>query len=188
MQGGSEQVAGIVQVKDLLAQVLADKPFDLHAALRRPLYIPNTVTALRALEIFKKSGEPMALVVDEYGAFEGVVTLHDILQSLVGDIAEPGVPSDQAIVRREDGSWLVDGMLPIDQVKDLTSLRHLPGEESGEFHTLGGFLMAQMNRIPAVADRTTVDGYTFEVMDMDGRRVDRVLIVPPRRARARGVA
>ena len=188
MQGGSEQVAGIVQVKDLLAQVLADKPFDLRAALRPPLYIPNTVTALRALEIFKKSGEPMALVVDEYGAFEGVVTLHDILQSLVGDIAEQGAQSDQAIIRREDGSWLVDGMLPIDQVKDLTSLRRLPGEESGDFHTLGGFLMAQMNRIPAVADRTAVDGYTFEVMDMDGRRVDRVLIVPPKKARARGVA
>jgi putative hemolysin len=183
VQGGPEQVAGIVQVKDLLAQVLGDKPFDLRAVLRRPLYIPNTVPALRALEIFKKSGEPMALVVDEYGTFEGVVTLHDILQSLVGDIAEPGVPSDAAVVRREDGSWLVDGMVPIDQVKDLTQLAHLPGEETGEFHTLGGFLMAQMNRIPAVADRTVVDGYLFEVMDMDGRRVDRVLIVPPKKSR-----
>ncbi|HUK10778.1 MAG TPA: hemolysin family protein [Stellaceae bacterium] len=183
VQGGLEQVAGVVQVKDLLAQVLGDKPFDLRAVLRRPLFIPNTVTALRALEIFRKSGEPMGLVVDEYGAFEGMVTLHDILQSLVGDIAEPGVSSDEAIVRREDGSWLVDGMVPIDQVKDLTQLAHIPGEETGEFHTLGGFLMAQMNRIPAVADRTVVDGYLFEVMDMDGRRVDRVLIVPPKKAR-----
>src|SRR5581483_9914712 len=117
VQGGPEQVAGIVQVKDLLAQVLSDKPFDLRAALHAPLFIPNTVTALRALEIFKKSGAPMALVVDEYGAFEGVVTLHDILQSLVGDIADPGAPADAAVVRREDGSWLVDGMLPLDQVK-----------------------------------------------------------------------
>jgi len=88
VEGSTAQVAGIVQVKDLLAQVLGDKPFDLRAAVRRPLYVPNTVTALRALEIFKKSGEPMALVVDEYGAFEGLVTLHDILQALVGDIPQ----------------------------------------------------------------------------------------------------
>ena len=172
-------------MKDLLAQLLAGKPFDLRAVLRRPLYIPSTVTALRALEIFKKSGEPMALVVDEYGAFEGIVTLHDILQALVGDIPQPGSDFDAAVVQREDGSWLVDGMVPIDEIKDLTGLRTLPGDETGDFHTLGGFLMAQMNRIPSVADHITVEGFRFEVMDMDGRRVDRVLIVPPKRARTR---
>jgi len=186
--GSPEQVVGIVQGKDLLAQVLSDKPFDIRAAMRRPLYIPNTVTALRALEIFKKSGEPMALVVDEYGAFEGVVTLQDILQSLVGDITQLGAAADAPVVKREDGSWLVDGMVPIDQVKDLTGLVALPGEESGDFHTLGGFLMAQMNRIPAVADHTVIEGFRFEVVDMDGRRVDRVLIVPPKRIRVRAEA
>ncbi len=185
VDGGPEQVVGVVQGKDLLSLVLAEKPFDLRPAMRRPLYVPNTVTALRALEIFKKSGEPMALVVDEYGAFEGVVTLHDILQALVGDIAVPGRASDAPVIKREDGSWLVDGMVPIDQVKDLTGLTYLPGEETGDFHTLGGFLMAQMNRIPAVADHIAVEGFRFEVMDMDGRRVDRVLLVPPKRHRVR---
>ncbi len=146
------------------------------------------MTALRALEIFKKSGEPMALVVDEYGAFEGLVTLHDILQSLVGDITQPGVATDAPVVKREDGSWLVDGMVPIDQVKDLTGLAALPGEETGDFHTLGGFLMAQMNRIPSVADHTVIEGFRFEVVDMDGRRVDRVLVVPPKRLRVRSEA
>jgi putative hemolysin len=188
VEGSTAHVAGVVQVKDLLGQVLTDKPFDLRAAVRRPLYVPNTLTALRALEIFKKSGEPMALVVDEYGAFEGVVTLHDILQALVGDIAEPGGPADAPMVKREDGSWLVDGMVPIDEVKDLTGLSSLPGEETGEFHTLGGFLMAQMNRIPSVADHIMLQGFRFEVMDMDGRRVDRVLVVPPKRHRARAEA
>ncbi|HTS91606.1 MAG TPA: hemolysin family protein [Stellaceae bacterium] len=185
VEGRTEHVAGIVQVKDLLAQVLGEKPFDLRAVLRKPLYIPSTVTALRALEIFKQSGEPLAIVVDEYGAFEGIVTLHDILQALVGDIAQPDLKEDAAVVQREDGSWLVDGMVPLDQVRDLTGLPHLPDEETGEFHTLGGFLMAQMNRIPAVADHVMIEGFRFEVMDMDGRRVDRVLIVPPKDARPR---
>jgi putative hemolysin len=189
VEGNTSHVMGVVQVKDLLGQVLRGEPFDLRPVLRRPLYVPNTLTALRALEIFKKSGEPMALVVDEYGAFEGVVTLHDILQALVGDIAEPGEPSSDApVVKREDGSWLVDGMVPIDEIKDLTGLASLPGEETGDFHTLGGFLMAQMNRIPSVTDHIMLEGFRFEVMSMDGRRVERVLVVPPKRHRARAEA
>ena len=180
---GPEQVLGIVQVKDLLTALLAARPFDIRAAVRPPIYLPNTVTALRALEIFKKSGTPLALVVDEYGDFEGVVTLHDILQSLVGDIADPTDAGSQTVVRRDDGSWLVDGMVAIDEIKDLTGLTLLPGEESGEFQTLGGFLMALVNRVPAVGDHITVRGFRFEVVNMDGRRVDRVLVIPPKPTR-----
>lgn len=180
IEGDSQHVLGVVHVKDLLSAALAGRPLDLRSAVRPALYLPNTVTALRALEFFKKSGEPLALVVDEYGDFEGVVTLHDILQSLVGDIAEPGDQERPAVVRRDDGSWLVDGMVAIDEVKDLTGLVQLPGEETGDFHTLGGFVMARISRIPCVGDHVTVDGFRFEVMSMDGRRVDRVLIVPPR--------
>jgi putative hemolysin len=181
--GGPEQVLGIVQVKDLLTALLAARPFDIRAAMRPPIYLPNTVTALRALEIFKKSGTPMALVVDEYGDFEGVVTLHDILQSLVGDIADPTDAGSQTVVRRDDGSWLVDGMVAVDEIKDLTGLSLLPGEESGEFQTLGGFLMARINRVPAVGDHIAVKGFRFEVVNMDGRRVDRVLVIPPKPSR-----
>src|SRR6185437_10539030 len=101
---------------------LAGKPIDIKGAVKPPIFLPATVTALRALEIFKKSGSPMALVVDEYGDFEGIVTLHDILQSLVGDIADPTDAGSQTVVRRDDGSWLVDGMVTIDEVKDLTGL------------------------------------------------------------------
>jgi putative hemolysin len=182
VENGPQHVVGIVQVKDLYTAALAGRPFDLRAALRAPLFVPNTVTALRALEIFKKSGAPMALVVDEYGDFEGIVTLHDILQSLVGDIADPADADSQAVVRRDDGSWLVDGMVTVDEVRDLTGLPRLPGEDSDDFQTLGGFMMARINRVPKVGDHIMVDGFRFEVVDMDGRRVDRVLIIPPKAA------
>ncbi len=184
VQGGPQQVLGIVQVKDLLTAVLAGRTFDIRGAVKPPIYLPNTVTAMRALEIFKRSGQPMALVVDEYGDFEGVVTLHDILQSLVGDIADPADAGSQAVVRRDDGSWLVDGMLTLDEVKDVIGVRHLPGADSGDFQTLGGFMMARVNRVPQVGDHVLVKGYRFEVVDMDGRRVDRVLVIPPK---ARGL-
>ncbi|HEX3954723.1 MAG TPA: hemolysin family protein [Stellaceae bacterium] len=180
LQGGTHQLAGIVQCKDLLVASLSDQPFNLRAALlaalRAPLFLPNTVTVLRALEVFKTSGEPVAMVVDEYGDLEGLVTLTDILEALVGDIPGGG-EGDPRIVRREDGSLLVDGMLGIDELKQLLKVGHLPGEDP-EFHTLGGYLMARLNRVPVVADQVAVDGHRFEIVEMDGRRVDRVLIVP----------
>src|SRR5205823_2881927 len=141
LQGGTHELAGIVQVKDLLVASLDDQPFNLRAVMRAPLFLPNTVTVLRALEVFKTSGEPMALVVDEYGDLEGLVTLTDILEALVGDIPEIG-ETDQRIVRREDGSWLIDGMVPLDELKGVLGVTQLPGEDP-EFHTLGGYMMAR---------------------------------------------
>jgi putative hemolysin len=185
VEGDPPQVLGIVEVTKLLTAALAGRPFDLRAALRPPAYVPSSVTALRALEIFKASGEPMALVVDEFGELEGLVTLHDVLTALVGDIASPEEPAGSTLVQRDDGSWLVDGMMPIDTVKDAIGLAILPGEGRGDFHTLGGFVMARLHRIPRVGDRTSVSGYRFQVVEMDGRRVDRVLIVPPKRAAKR---
>jgi putative hemolysin len=174
VQGGSQQVIGIVHAKDLLIAALAGRPFDLRAATRPPLYLPNTVTALRVLEAFKTSGEPMALVVDEYGDLEGLVTQSDILEALVGDI--PGsADADQRVVRREDGTCLIDGMVALDELKQVLGISHLSGEDA-DFHTLGGYVMARLNRVPMVADRVTAAGYRFEVVKMDGRRVDRVLV------------
>ncbi|HEX3864463.1 MAG TPA: hemolysin family protein [Stellaceae bacterium] len=174
--GGTQQLAGIVQVKDLLVASFAGQPFDLRAALRPPVFLPNTVTVLRALEVFKTSGDPMALVVDEYGDLEGMVTLTDIMEALVGDI--PGTAEDdRRVVHREDGTWLVDGMLPLDELKQLLGVAHLPGDDA-EFHTLGGYLMSRLNRVPMVADRIMAESHSFEVVEMDGRRVDRVLVAP----------
>ena len=176
VQGGTHQLAGIVQVKDLLTASLAGQPFDLRAALRPPLFLPNTVTVLRALEVFRTSGETMALVVDEYGDLEGLVTLTDILEALVGEMPEAG-EGDPRVVKREDGTWLIDGMVGLDELKQVLGVAHLPGEDA-DFHTLGGYLMAQLNRVPMVADRVTAGDYRFEIVEMDGRRVDRVLVAP----------
>lgn len=178
VQGGSQQVIGIVQAKDLLASCLAERPFELRAATRPPLYLPNTVTVLRVLEVFKTAGEPMALIVDEYGDLEGLVTPSDILETLVGDI--PGSPeADQRVVRRDDQSWLIDGMLGLDELKQVLGISRLPGEDA-DFHTLGGYLMARLNRVPMEADRITAGDYRFEIVKMDGRRVARVLVSPIR--------
>jgi putative hemolysin len=176
LQGGTHQLAGIVQVKDLYDAALGGGPFDVRAALKTPLFLPNTVTVLRALEVFKSSGESLALVVDEYGDLEGLVTLHDILQALVGELPG-GEDADLRVVHRDDGSWLFDGMVALDEVKQALRLSQLPGEDS-DFHTLGGYLMARLNRVPMVADRVIAGGYRFEVVEMDGRRVDRVMVVP----------
>jgi putative hemolysin len=146
--------------------------------MRPPLYLPNTITVLRALEVFKSSGEPMALVVDEYGDLEGMVALFDMLQALVGDI-----DADRQVVRREDGTLLIDGMVGLDELKQVLDISHLPGEDT-DFHTLGGYLMARLNRVPIVADRIAAGAYRFEVVEMDGRRVHRVLVTPVR-AKAR---
>ncbi len=180
-EGGLTHVAGIMQVKELLAADMSGKPFDLKHLLRPPLYIPETATALRALEMFRQSGEAMLLVVDEFGDFQGVVTLQDILQALVGEIAEPGEAANPSVQRREDGSFVVDGMTPLDMVRDLTGLASLDHEEGADYHTLGGFIMARMHRIPAAGNQVSLEGFRFEVLGMDGRRVDRVLIVPPKK-------
>ncbi len=176
--GGPQQVAGIVQVKDILTAELNGQTFDLKPLVRPAMFIPETATALRALEMFRKSGEPMELVVDEFGDLQGAVTLTDILQSLVGDIAEPGEPSSPSIERRPDGSFIVDGMTPLDQVRDLLNVVTGDEADSGDYHTLGGFVMARLHRIPAVGSRIEVGGVQYEVIGMDGRRVDRVLITP----------
>ena len=176
LQGGTHQLAGIAQVKDLYDAALGGAPFDVRAALKTPLFLPNTITVLRALEVFKSSGESLALLVDEYGDLEGLVTLHDILQALVGELSG-GEDADPRVVHRDDGSWLFDGMVALDEVKQALRLSQLPGEDS-DFHTLGGYLMARLNRVPMVADRVTAGGYRFEIVEMDGRRVDRVMVTP----------
>jgi putative hemolysin len=181
VEGGPETVVGILQMKDLaLAAFDGQGQVDIRAHIRPPLYVPNTLPALKLLEMLKESGAALALVVDEYGDLDGLITQHDLLQALVGDIASQDEDEDRPVVRRDDGSWLVAGLTPIDEVKDAVGLSRLPDEESGDFHTLGGFVMARMKRVPKVADHIDVGGWRFEVVDMDGHRVDKVMIVPPK--------
>lgn len=179
-RGDMEEVVGIVRAKDLLNAVLRDGEIDLQALMRPPVVVPDTTPVLRLLDQFKQTGRPLAIVIDEYGSVEGMVTVTDILEAIVGDLPEPGQAQDARPVRRADGSWLIDGMTPVDEVEMLTGLKNMRDGE--EFHTVAGFVIDQLGRLPATGDVFTWEGARFEVVDMDGRRVDKVLIVPPARS------
>jgi putative hemolysin len=177
-QGSLDNVLGEVEARDLLARSLCGEAFDLKSLLQKPLYVPETMPALKVLEAFKKSGTQMALVIDEYGSIQGLVTLKDILEAIVGDIPSAEELAEPQVVQREDGSWLLDGMLPVEELKELLGIGELPGEEQGLYQTTAGFVMTQLGRIPAAAEHFEWGGLRFEVMDMDGNRVDKVLVTP----------
>jgi putative hemolysin len=178
-QDSLDNLLGVVHVTDMLARSLAGEPFDLTAILRQPLYIPEGTHALKVLELFKQSSTHLALIVDEYGVLQGIVTLNDVMEVIIGDVPFADKPHESPAIRREDGSWLLDGMLPIDKFKELFAIEELPGEERGNYQTLGGFVITQLGRIPAPSDHFAWEDIRLEVMDMDGNRVDKVLVVPP---------
>jgi putative hemolysin len=176
-QGTLDNVVGLVLAKDLLARLLEGLPFDLKAALREPLFVPETMGALEVLEHFKRSSEHIALVIDEHGGVSGLVTHHDLLEAVLGAIAEqPMQLQDGEAVQREDGSWLIGGMLPLGEFKEKLGIPRLPGEERGDVHTMGGFAMLELGRIPSAGEHFEAAGMRFEVVDMDGRRVDKLLV------------
>ena len=183
-----DNVLGVTKAKDLLSGVLSGQPLDLRRHLRQPLFVPESMTALRLLELFRGSRTHVALVVSEHGAFEGLVTLTDVLEAIVGDLVPPGGQAEPLAVRREDGSWLLDGALTIEEFKELFTVGRMPGEGQESYLTLAGFVITHLGRIPAAADRFEWGGLSFEVMDMDGRRVDKVLVKenPPGKTAAHG--
>lgn len=174
-----DHVLGIVQVKDTLPACWSGKPLDLTTLIQEPLFVPRTVKPLQTLESFRHSGKHIALVVDEYGGIEGLITHHDILEAIAGDMPLDDQHAGPMAVQREDGSWLIDGMLPVDELKEIFHLESLPGEKEGTYETLGGFVLAQMGRIPSVSDCFEWNGLRFEVVDMDGKRIDKVLVTRP---------
>lgn len=171
--GGLDRVLGMVEVKDLWAEQLQERPIDLRASLKQPLFVPESTRALRLLELFRDSGTHLAVVVDEYGGVQGIVTLDDVLDEVAGDAGAP----NPHVVRREDGSWLVDGSYPVDELRDALGLPERREEERGEYRTVGGFVVTRLGRIPSAGDHFEADGLRMEVVDMDGNRVDKVLIV-----------
>jgi putative hemolysin len=175
--GSLDKVTGIVQAKDLLALTLANKPIDLNTLMQEPLFVPRTISALELLESFKKSNKHIALVVDEYGGIEGLLTHHDILEAIAGDIPVGEKPTDSKAVRRHDGSWLLDGMLSVDEFKEIFHVDAIPGEKRDAYQTLGGFVFTQMGQVPSVAESFEWRGLRFEIVDMDGKRIDKVLVV-----------
>jgi putative hemolysin len=171
-----DQVIGVIQAKELLAEILREQPFNLEGVLQQPLFVPHSVSALQVLESFKQSGKHIALVVDEYGGIEGLLTHHDILEAIAGDIPFSETEAEPRAVQRDDGSWLLDGMLPIDEFKEIFNLESLPGENKDAYQTLGGFVFTRVGRVPTAGDRFSWDNLRFEIVDMDGKRIDKVLV------------
>jgi putative hemolysin len=184
--GNLDNVLGIVETQQLLAAVLSGEAPDLADLVRPPLFVPETLAAVELLDSFYSGGQHVAIVVDEYGGTQGLVTVHDLLEAVVRDVTEPAEADPARAVHREDGTWLIDGGLPVEDFRELFNLDELPGEADNTFETLGGFVMAQLGHIPAAADAFEWNNYRFEVMDMDGRRVDKVLVGPPDTASTTG--
>ena len=174
-----DTLVGVISVRDIWARTLAGKPVELESMVRPPYIVPESAPILKVLEFFRESGAHMVLVTDEYGSIQGLVTLHDILESIVGEI--PSTRQEREEVRffqREDGSWLIDGLVSIAEFKEKFGIESLPGEEKGFYTTLGGFIIRQLERIPATGDKFVWGNLRFEVVDMDRKRVDKVLVSP----------
>lgn len=174
---GLDHIVGILRTADLLKLALAGEPMDIERYLRPPLYVPEGVTTTHLLESFRKARQQCALIVDEYGELQGLVTLTDVLASIVGDIPSSDAMEDEEIIARDDNSWLIDGSVAIERLKSVVGIEDdLPGENENAYNTLGGLLMYVLGRIPVVPDSFETPGFRFEVVDMDRNRVDKVLL------------
>lgn len=178
IQETDDNVIGILRVRDLLFIRHEGRDLDIRKILQQPLFLPETTSALEILEQFKTSGAEIAIVIDEYGGVMGLVSMNDMLQAIVGSVATTQGEQEPEAIRREDGSWLFDGKIPIDELKDHLGADDLPDEDILNYETLSGFIMAMLRRIPVSGDHFEWDGLRFEVVDMDGRRVDKVLVSP----------
>jgi putative hemolysin len=174
-RGSLDEVQGVLRVGDWL-RAEGTAPGDDAALLQPALFVPETADALDLLEQFQKSRQHLAIVLDEHGSAAGIATLHDVFEAIVGGLPPAGEEGEPLLVEREDGSWLVDGSLPIPEFKDAFRLGDLPEEAGGHFQTVGGLAMYALGRVPRAGDAFETSGLRLEVVDMDGRRVDKVLV------------
>lgn len=172
----TDNLIGIVQSRDLLLQRVEGPHFDIQKLLQQPLFIPESTPALDVLESLRSTGSELAVIIDEYGGVLGLVSMNDILEAIIGEVVTPHGDYEAEATRREDGSWLFDGMIQIDELKDYLGIDELPDKDEGNYETLSGLMMAQLGRVPVSGDHFEWEKLRFEVVDMDGRRVDKVLI------------
>jgi len=175
-EGELDHVMGFLHVKDLFKIYPDFDGSDIKPLLRKPFIFPETISALQILEHFKASPIHVALVVDEYGTIQGLVTVNDIMAAIVGDIPSFNESEEKSIVQREDGSWLIDGTISVDEFTAYFEIDALPDEEDAEYHSLGGFIMTYLGRIPVTGEHFHWDRYRFEIIDMDGNRIDKILV------------
>lgn len=174
-RGNLDNVVGMIKSRDLLAHVLAGGDLEFEQLLKEPVFVPETKTALELLEALKSSSSSLALVVDEFGSVAGLVTMNDVLEQIVGDLPVAGVV-DRSVIVREDGSMLLDGQLSVVDFRDILKLKTLPDHERDAYQTLAGFVLTRIEKLPIEGDSFEWEGYRFEVVDMDARRVDKVLV------------
>jgi putative hemolysin len=175
--GSLDEVQGSVRAKDLLDNCLHGKPIDLKAILHPPLFVPETTPVFRVLERFKEQHTHIALVLDEFGSIQGLITMGDIMEAIIGDVPEVKRSESLEIIQREDGSYLVDGMLSIDRFQDFFALKTLPEDERNYYQTVGGFVVTRLGHIPIAGESFEWESRRIEVVDMDGNRVDKVLVM-----------
>lgn len=172
-----DHVKGVVNVKDILAYYIKHQTLRLEDILLEPLYIAEQAPALKVLEMFRKTKKHFGIVINEYGSMEGIITLHDLTENIMGDLPALGDLDEPEAFQREDGSYLMDGSMKVEDVEDLLKVHSLfEEEERPDVNTLGGLAMYQLNRIPKIGDKFTDNGYLFEIVDMDGNRVDKLLV------------
>jgi putative hemolysin len=175
VEGGLHELRGVLNARQWLARAVRAEDRDLlHQVLQPPLYVPETLTGMELLENFRSSDGQMAFVIDEYGEIKGIVTLRDLIEAITGEF-RPRNPETAWAVQREDGSWLLDGHIPVPELKDCLKLDSVPEEERGRYHTLSGMMMLLTGRLPKVADAVGWQDWRFEIVDMDGKTIDKVL-------------
>lgn len=175
VKGGTENIIGVINARQWLARIVRQEDRDLaRQEMKAPLYVPETLTGLELLDNFRSSDVQMAFVIDEYGEIQGIVTIQDLIEAITGEF-HPRDPETSWAVQRDDGSWLLDGYIPIPELKDRLDLNTVPEEDRGRYQTLSGMFMLLIGRLPTVADSVVWERWRFEVVDMDGNRIDKIL-------------
>jgi len=173
-RGGLEDVLGVVSAQSLLQQVMQGNVVSLQDKLQPSVFVPETLSGMELLEHFRASSAQLVFVVDEYGEVQGMITVRDVLEAITGEFTTPTDDNSWA-VQRDDGSWLFDGLIPVPELKDRLALKELPEEDRGRYNTLAGMIMLLLGRLPDTTDSVEWEGWRFEVVDLDGKRVDKVL-------------
>ena len=176
-RGSLDDVVGVLGLHKLVPPLAAGQAPEISTLIEPPVFVPETLSGMELLEHFRRSSAELVFVVDEYGAVQGVITERDLLEAITGEFATPA-DEDAWAVRRADGSWLMDGLIPVPELKDRLEIRELPEEERGRYNTLAGMIMLLLGRLPRTADTVQWEGWRFEVVDLDGKRVDKVLVAP----------
>ena len=175
-RGGLDDVLGVISAQTLLARAMRGEPLSLTEGLQPPVFVPETLSGMELLEHFRASSAELVFVVDEYGEVQGVITVRDVLEAITGEFSTAENADDAWAIPRDDGSWLLDGLIPVPELKDRLELKELPEEDRGRYNTLAGMIMLLLGRLPRTTDKVDWNGWRFEVVDLDGKRVDKVLV------------